>query len=389
MATPETPARSVLFVISVGLIAIPVLRDQIAELAGRGVTVHVAGVPEDDFEQMVTAAGGHFHPWEVSRAVSGLRAEVIAVRDLHRIMQRSKPDVVVAGTPKAGLLGSLVGRLSRVPRVIYTMHGLRLEGAHGLKRAALWVLELLTCSLAHVVHCVGHDLARRATQLKLVRPGAAVVIGSGSAAGIDVQRFSPADPDSVRAGRAALGVAPDRPLIGFVGRVTHDKGIADLVRLMERLAVERPEVQLAVVGSIDGSHADDPALVEGLRAQANITLVGPRSDVQNALNVFDLLVLPSIREGLPTVVIEAASCEVPSVMYACTGARDAVVDGVTGRVVPIGDTEKLIDAVASYLDHEELRASHGTAARQRILSEFDAALVVPALADFYLGTDRS
>jgi glycosyltransferase involved in cell wall biosynthesis len=98
----------------------------------------------------------------------------------------------------------------------------------------------------------------------------------------------------------------------------------------------------------------------------------------------DILVLPSHREGLGVVVLEAAACAVPAIMTRCTGASDAVQNGKTGLLVPVGDTAALLRAVDRLRLDPSMRGSLGRSGRERVLREFETSVLLPKLSDFYL-----
>jgi glycosyltransferase involved in cell wall biosynthesis len=384
---PEPQGKRILFVISVGLIAVPVLRDQVTHLTANGHEVHVTAAPDEELELVIKDRGGSFEPWDVQRSVGGLSTELRAVRALASIIKSVKPDIIVAGTPKAGLLGVALGRLLRVQRVIYTLHGLRLEGASGIARLAMLLLELLACRLATEVHVVGADLRDKARSLRLLGQESGKVVGCGSASGIDIRRFHPATPEETTALRAREELT-DGPVVGFVGRITHDKGLTELNDLAAELEQRVPTAQLVLVGEPDYSHPGDRDLLARLRQRTNVRFLGRRSQMELVFPAFDVLALPSWREGLPTVALEAASCAVPTCIYSCTGARDAVIDGVTGVIVPKGQSRAFSAAVLDLLDRPDTLARLGHHGRLRVEDAFDSTHFLPQLASFYLGDQQ-
>ena len=153
--------------------------------------------------------------------------DLAALGRLWRLMRRVRPTIAHVGTPKAGLLGGLAAWLAGVPCRVYTLHGLRLETASGLKRQLLIGCERAACALAHRVICVSSSLRRQAIDLRLVDAGKAIVGASGSANGVDLSRFYPTRKRLAMAAEArrSLGIPTASPVVGFVGRLTRDKGI--------------------------------------------------------------------------------------------------------------------------------------------------------------------
>jgi glycosyltransferase involved in cell wall biosynthesis len=320
----------------------------------------------------------------MSREASPLRDLVSWVR-LVRLFRRLRPDLVAAGTPKAGLLGLLAARVVGVPARVYTLRGLRLETARGAKRRLLRRAERLTAASAHRVLCVSESLRRRAVELGVVAEAKAVVPGAGSSNGVDVARFRAAaeDREGVRSLRARLGLPEGAPVVGFVGRLTRDKGIAELLEAFDRLSRELPEARLLLLGDFESGDPVPRALADRLRADPRVVLPGFVRDTAPYYPLMDVLAFPSHREGFPNAPLEAAATEVPTVGFGVTGTVDAVADGETGRIVPPGDVAALAAALAAYLRDEELRRRHGRAARERAERRFRRETVWRAWAAEY------
>ncbi len=313
-----------------------------------------------------------------------LRREISPVADLAalfafvRVLRRLRPDLINAGTPKAGMLGMLAAWIARVPLRVYTLRGLRLETTTGIRRALLRWANKTAASLAHRVVCVSPSLRRRVVELGIARPDKAIVLGHGSSNGVDLERFAPRSecPERAAALRAELGIAPRAPVIGFVGRFTRDKGIADLAAaFLDSIAGRFPECRLLLLGDYEAGDPLPPAVHRRLEADPRVIAPGFVTDSAPYYAVMDVLAFPSYREGLPNAPLEAAACEVPTAGYAAVGTIDAVDDGVTGKLVPVGDVAALTEALAGYLADEERRRRHGAAARARAAARFDRELV--------------
>ncbi|WP_240918041.1 glycosyltransferase [Phycicoccus sp. HDW14] len=179
--------------------------------------------------------------------------------------------------------------------------------------------------------------------------------------------------------RHELGLAADDVLVTFAGRLTGDKGIRELVRAWTRLAPSRPGAHLVVAGRVDGPDPEGPALLAALEALPRTHLLGHVEDLERLWADTDVCVLPSYREGLPLVVIEAAAAGVPTVVTDCTGGREVVDDGTTGLVVPRRDAGALAAALERLVDDGALRTRMGMAARERALARYDRPRLWTAL----------
>jgi glycosyltransferase involved in cell wall biosynthesis len=212
------------------------------------------------------------------------------------------------------------------------------------------------------VWCVGDSLMSHALDLRLFHAEKASVLGRGSSNGVDCERFRPANRGQATAVRESYGLG-DTPVIGFVGRVCFDKGVDCLVEAFLQIR-QRRRVKLLVVG--DTLAEERPISAESLaalRGHDDIVWLGLVSDAAPCYQAMDVLALPSLREGFPNVVLEAAATGVPAVVLRSTGSVDAVQHGVTGLIVDDPDPSQLAAALEAVLDGDN-QAAFGAAARR-------------------------
>ncbi len=362
---------------------------QLAALRAAGADVWFLSSPSDEVARACAAEGAGFVGIEMERAPSPAR-DARSLVEITRALRRLRPDVVNAGTPKAGLLAVLAARALGVPRRVHTLHGLRYESAHGAARAALWSAQKLSCLCATEVVCVGPGLRDRAVATGLLSPGEGIVIGDGTVNGIDVDRFR-LDDRARAAGlalRRAAGLSPDAVVVGYLGRLARDKGVGDLARAWAALpaAASRSSAadgaRLLIGGGDDDTDPLTPSERTDLSSSGALQL-GHVDDPVAFLAAIDLLVLPTHREGFPTVPLEAAAMGLPVVATDATGCADAVVNGVTGTLVPVHDAPALAAALARYIADPALRRAHGDAGRARVLAKFTRARVHAGTLAFY------
>jgi glycosyltransferase involved in cell wall biosynthesis len=319
-----------------------------------------------------------------------MERDVAPVKDLGsffriwRLLRRLRPAICNAGTPKAGLLVTLAARLAGVPVRIYTMRGLRLETASGLKRRILYVAERIACACADRVVCVSPSLRDRAVSLKLVRENKAIVLASGSSNGIDVGRFAatPARLDRAADIRRELNI-DGGPVIGYIGRFTRDKGIPELVTAFDVVRQRFGSASLLLIGSAERGDTLNARIRARIDAGGGIVAIPFQPHIAPYYLAMDLFVLPTHREGFPNTVLEAQAAGRPVVTTTATGAVDSIVDGETGVLVPVGDSQALADAISQILANSELARRLGGAGRERVEREFRQEVVWGELVKLY------
>jgi glycosyltransferase involved in cell wall biosynthesis len=355
-----------------------VLRGRLRALRESGFHVILICSPGPLLDETAAAEGVERIPVPMERKIAPW-ADLISLVRLWRVLRRLRPDITDFSTPKAGLLGNIAAFLCGVPVRIYTLRGLRLETARGIQRRILRVTERVAAWCAHSVVCNSESLKKQALAHGIAPKRKLKLLGDGSSNGVDVEHFCPGQ-DSMR---VALGLPRKIPVIGFVGRLTRDKGIAELILAFDSL-LEVMHARLLLVGWFDRSEdAVDPALCRYIRDHPYIVCTGYVADTAPYYRAMDVMVLPTWREGFPNVVLEAAASGVPVITTIATGARDAVLPEVTGVLIPPGDPEELRKALLRLLKSARRRREMGAAARKWVIEHFVNGRVMRLSIAFY------
>lgn len=372
------------YLVTVPISARVLLHGQLGYLRAAGFDVTVISSPGPDLDVVAAREGVEVVPVPMAREMSPT-ADARSLAAVTAALRRLRPDLVNASTPKAGLLGMIAARALAVPARIYLLRGLRLETERGWRRTILAGTERIAAACAHEVIAVSASLGRAFVDAGLAPAAKVRMLGAGSSNGVDVERFArtPALLDAAAAVRAALAIPATAPVVGFIGRLARDKGIVELLDAFDRVRAARPDARLVLV-SADLADEDTPAEVRDRVPRTPGVLTVPRvDDVRPYLASFDVLGFPSHREGFPNVVIEAAALGVPTVGYPVTGVADAIVDGVTGALVPRGDAAALARGLLTFLDEPARAAAVGAAAAARAAAAFARPTVWRRWAELY------
>jgi len=313
-------------------------------------------------------------------------ADLMALARLWRLFRRLRPAIVHGHTPKAAFLSMLAATLALVPIRFYSVHGLMIEILQGWRNRILRMVEWITCRCAHRVLGVSITVANVMIQEGLCPSDKIKVLREGSCNGVDSNRFSRerVPVSEVEQLRAQIRLSPGALVIGFVGRLVKDKGVNELIAAWNVLKEDFPELHLLIVGSFEDRNSVKQEVAEQIKQDPRIHHLAWLSDVAPVYLLMDLLVLPTYREGLAYVPLEAAAMELPMVATQVTGCVDAVVDGVTGILVPPRDPIALADAIRKLLKDPELRQRMGKAGRERVVRDFKPEDIWEALYQEYV-----
>jgi glycosyltransferase involved in cell wall biosynthesis len=299
-------------------------------------------------------------------SVRTLRAIVAAARAL----RRARIDVVHGYQWRPALVGALAGRLAGVPLRLASKRSLTGEDRQA-ERAWRHIARRVDTVIvnADALRVEGEERGMRCRWALLQN-------------GVDTEHFRLAPPDP--AARAALGLDPQRPVVGTIGRLEDRKGHDQLLRAAGTMLAggngRRP--QIVIVG--DGPLRDKlQAQAQSLGVAHSVRFVGTVADVRPSLAAMDVFVLPSHAEGMSNALMEAMAAARPVVATAVGGNTEVVVDGKTGVLIPPDDPAAIADAIAALLRDPDRAAGLGAAAREFVTRRFGARARVAELEHLY------
>lgn len=342
--------------------------------AGHDVTLVCAAGPE--LEALKQIPGVRIEVIDIPRAISPWR-DLVALCRLFFFFRRHRFDLVHSTTPKAGLLSMLAARMAGVPIRLHTFTGQAWAELQGrVRKIAQWA-DGVTARMSTMTYTDSHSQRVFLLQENVLPAHRVRTLGAGSLAGVDTQRFSPQrEPHLRQQTRAELGLRPEEKVICFVGRVTKDKGIVELVEAVEALRSEGRNCVLLLIGPFEPERDPLPqATLDCIEQSPCIRTLGYFAHPEKYMAVSEFLCLASYREGFGNVVLEAAAMGIPTVGTDIVGLRDAIVADETGLLVPPKDAAALAAALGRLLNDSALCQRMGEMARTRVLRDFDAVKV--------------
>ncbi|WP_456104982.1 glycosyltransferase family 4 protein [Prevotella sp.] len=333
---------------------------------------------------------------------------------LYRLFRKEKPWCVHANTPKGSLLAMIAAWVARVPYRVYTVTGLRYQGAHGVLRMILKTMERLSCLFATNVIPEGQGVLQCLKRDNITKK-ALKVIHYGNINGKDTEFFSRdntiqtaslkqadkqiylrnlSEKEARSLVRSELGFSNNDFIFVFIGRLVNDKGLGELADALRKLEDEKLEIKLLLIGEIDG---EDDALAKDklnyLMQSKNIKYIGVQSDIRPYLMASDVLVFPSYREGFPNVPLEAGALGLPAIVTNINGSNEIIEDGVNGKIIqaPLDNngmrvndiTNELYTMMKWFYCHSEEVKRMGDNARPIICERYEQHNVWKALLNMY------
>lgn len=288
-------------------------------------------------------------PCQIPRGIA-LFNSLRAIISLYYIFSREKFDLVQYSTPNAAFCASIAAKMANIPVRNYHLMGLRYLGSKGMLRYILKRLDWFACSLSTHIECVSNSNLKLAIQEKLFPLFKGTVIGHGSTGGIDIVRFDYTKREIYRrAIRETYGIHEEDFVFMFVGRITRDKGINELLQALGKVQ----GAKLMIVGSEEGVDTLDKALYKQAKKDNKILFTGPTKNIEQYYCAADILVLPSYREGFGNVIIEAAAMGTPAILSAIPGPIDASEKDETALWISPKDVESLRKAMQYCLQHKQ------------------------------------
>lgn len=305
----------------------------------------------------------HYIPIPMKRGVS--LGGIGAMLKMVKVFRRERFDMVQYSTPNASLYAALAAKLAGVPVRLYCQWGMAYVGFHGIKRVIFKRIEKLVCTLSTWVEPDSFGNLKFSHAEGLYPENKGSVIWNGSASGVNLNKFDNSQKPVWRAEiREKYAIPDDAIVFGFVGRITRDKGINELLAAFKAFLQKNSGAYLLIVGNPELSPAVDMSLYQWAQEQAHTIFCGRTSTVEKYLAAMDAYILPSYREGFGMVVVEAEAMGVPVIVTDIPGPTDAMIPDETGLVVKKADVDSLVSAMEALAASPETRQRFGLAAHK-------------------------
>lgn len=301
----------------------------------------------------------HFHPIKMKRGVS--LSGVKAILEMVEFFKEQKFDLIQYSTPNASFYASLAGKIAKVPNRLYCQWGMAYVGFNGIMRRIFKTIEKIICRLSTWIEPDSFSNLKFAHAERLYPERIGSVIWNGSACGVNLQKYDITKKEKFRVSiRKKHGISEESFVFGFVGRITRDKGINELLASAKRITEQYRNAFFLLVGREEVNESVDRELYNWSKINERVIYTGTTNAVEQYMSAMDCFVLPSYREGFGMTVIEAEAMGVPVIITDIPGPTDGIQKDKTGLVVPRKDIDALHEAMEKMMRSSELRRELGS-----------------------------
>ncbi|OHD94229.1 MAG: hypothetical protein A2552_08660 [Sulfuricurvum sp. RIFOXYD2_FULL_44_160] len=361
------------------LFRVPIMK----ELLKRGYKVY-AICPKGDKNQALRDIGCDVINYDIDRKGLNPFSEKQSIDNIYYAIKDLHLDVLHTFTAKPNIYGTYAAKKAGIPIILNLVEGL---GSFYVKntlkniliRTVMERLYKRAFQLSQGCVFVNSDDPSYMTRKKIIQKEKVKIIKS---VGVNTQKFSMQNySDEEIASIKETNNLTGKLVVLMVARAIWDKGIREYYTSATVLKQKYPYVEFLLVGGTDeGNHS---CASEEFLNSGDVEWLGHRDDIAELTAACDIYVLPSYLEGLPATLMEATSMAKPIVTTNTVGCRDVVDNGVNGFLVPVKDTNELIEKIESLIKDQDLRIKMGQKGREKALCEFDVNKVVQHYMEYY------
>jgi glycosyltransferase involved in cell wall biosynthesis len=347
------------------------LRGQIAYLNQQGFEVVIISGAGEEISLLAKEENAKLYNVKFTKSFSIIN-DVYVLVQLIKILRKEKPQIINAGNPKSGFLIMVAAKLVGNKNRIFTLHGLLSDTKVGIKRSVITYIEKISCLVAKRIFVVSPSLLEHAAQRKILNREKAICLGYGSTNGVNTNLFSKTQQtiEEAKKLKSLYGIDESSFVIGFVGRISKDKGIEFLLDSFLEIKKRTPEAKLFLVGPYEQSNCISEYHKSLLYNGDGIYYLGKAFYVVPFYLLFDVLALTSFREGFGNVLIEAAAMEVPVIATNIPGCKDALEDNVNGFLFEMGNKNDFIEKINIFIMNPQMCKQFGHKGREMVQKKF-------------------
>ena len=310
-------------------------------------------------------------------------ADLFVFFELIKVLKHERPDILHINSPKIGGLGALAGRLTGVRKIIYTAHGWYFnEDRNWLSKLATKILSWLTIILSHHTIVIGEKEKRDVINWPLVKKRIVLIHN-----GIGTIAFTPRD----EAKQIIINASklPSKFLnsfwLGTIGELHKNKGHTYLIKAVKQFKARTPNLPLILIIIGDGEEEGIlKKLVKENDLEETVFFTGFITDAPKLLPAFDCFILPSIKEGLPYVLMEAGQAQLPVIASNVGAISDIIENEKNGLLIEAKNVSEVGQKISLLVVDSDLRKVLGENLRQRIFQEFNLEKMIQETEKIYL-----
>ena len=288
---------------------------------------------------------------------------------------KQKPNISISFTPKIGFMVALASFIARTPNRVHWFTGQIWARSKGLSRIFFKLIDKLIFFLSCCVLIDGHSQRNFLIKEKVVSKKKSFVLNKGSVGGVNILKFRHNEQKRIKL-RKYHSIDKNSFIFLYLGRINKEKGIIELTKAFKEIEKNK-NILLVFVGKIE-----DKKLKNLFKNNKKILYFEYTTKPEDWFSFSDILCLPSHREGFGTVVIEAASCGIPSLCSNIYGLKDAIVKNKTGFLHNVENKNDIKRKMLYIINNKKLVKKYGKLAKIRVLKDFEQNLITKKLLRF-------
>lgn len=364
--------------------SVNLMKGQLNYLVKAGYDVTVVTSPGAGLYEAIRRENVKLKEIKMERTIHPLK-DFFALIKIIFFFLKVKPDICNAGTPKAGLLGMIAAKITRVPFKVYTVRGMPLESTRGIKRRILMKTEKIACMCADKVVCISPSLREALIKYKITYYEKTVLFGKGSSNGLQLSnyKFTNEMAEKINEIRTQHKLNKYNFIVGSVGRINKDKGIKEAILAFENLQKKCDNVCLILVGVKEKNNAISNEINDRIVNNPDIIEVGKVKNPIPYYYLMDVLIFPTYREGFGNVSIEAQATGTPVITTNVTGAKDTIIPNETGYLIDVRSVASLENAITEFIENPDLSERLGGKGKEWVSQNFNSELIWNNLNELY------